>query len=176
MLEFKLSKITISIGLFIIISASFMNQVLGFIQRNLGRDKTTFFLGIAVIVTCLIFLIFVFLKKAKPIKALVIILWLALGLMVAWQTNMPAEKVHVIEYGILGWFALRDLLRVNQKVKAAILACVFASIMGVFDELFQWVLPYRTFEIQDIVFNVLGGIWGVGLYLLEKTNFPRKNL
>jgi len=153
-----------------------MSQALGFLQQNLGRDKTAFFLALAVIVTCLIFLIFIFLKRTEPIKTSVIILWLALGLVVAWQTNMPAEKIHVIEYGVLGWFALKDLLRVNQKTKAAILACGFSGIMGVFDELFQWVLPYRTFEIQDIVFNALGGIWGVGLYLLEKMNFPRKNL
>ena len=153
-----------------------MSQALGFIQQNLGRDKAAFFLALAVIITCLVFLIFIFLKRTEPVKALVIILWLALGLVVAWQINMSAEKVHVIEYGVLGWFALRDLLRVNQKVRAAILACVFSSITGVFDELFQWVLPYRTFEIHDIVFNALGGIWGVGLYLLEKTNFPRKNL
>ena len=81
--------------------------------------------------------------------------------------KIPVEQIHIFEYAVLGWFATRDLIKVNKKIKGIILACLFTIIVGILDEAFQAVLPYRYYEIRDIVFNILGGTWGIILYLLH---------
>lgn len=92
---------------------------------------------------------------------------LTIGMVLAWQIKIPEEKIHILEYAILGWFAGRDLIKTNKKIKGAILACIFCTIVGILDEIFQAILPYRVYDLRDIVFNSLGGAWGVILYLLS---------
>lgn len=165
-LHFRISKITIYVGLFIIISASFMRQVIGFIQARIGNEGVAILMGLMMISACLAFFIFVTKKRVHAIKTPVLILVLIAGLILAWQVKFPAEKIHVLEYGILGWLATRDLIKVRRRNTAAILACVFCIAMGILDEIFQGILPYRVYDVRDIVFNGLGGAWGVILYLL----------
>ena len=107
--------------------------------------------------------------RAKPglIRTLGVIVVLVIGLSLAWQIKIIAERIHLLEYGVLGWFVSRDLIRGrSKKLKDIILAGLFATVVGIIDEGFQAILPYRFFDIRDILFNSLGGIWGIILYLL----------
>ena len=166
-INFKISKITIFVGLFIIISASFARQVIEFLQGLIGRKETTALLGLMMIIACLVFLVFVTKKNIHFIKTPVTIFVLIMGLILAWQTKYPAEKIHLLEYGVLGWLAVDDLLKINRKAKAVILASFFCLDVGILDELFQAFLPYRVCDIRDVIMNGIGGVWGVILYLLR---------
>jgi VanZ family protein len=77
-----------------------------------------------------------------------------------------AEKTHILEYGILAWMALRDLDK-NKKgvLKSAILAFIFAALVGVVDEAFQKLLPWRVFEVRDMLTNALSAALGIAVYL-----------
>lgn len=165
-LHFQISKITLFVSLFIIISASFASQVIEFIQAYIGDKRVTTLIGLMMIVVCLLFLIFVTKKRIHVIKTPALILVLIIGLILAWQVKYPAEKVHFLEYGILGWLAVRDLIKVNRKKIAVILAFVFCVGIGILDELFQAVLPYRVYDVRDIAFNGIGGILGIISFLL----------
>lgn len=167
-LHFQISKITIFVSLFIIVSASFASQVIEFIQSYIGDKRVTTLIGLMMIVVCLLFLIFVTKKRIHVIKTPALILVLIIGLILAWQVKYPAEKVHYLEYGVLGWLAARDLIRVNitRKKSAIILAAFFCIAIGIVDELFQRILPYRVYDVRDIAFNGIGGILGIILYLL----------
>ena len=84
-----------------------------------------------------------------------------------YELKIPAERIHILEYGLLGWLAGRDLIKTNKKTKGSILACLMIGMVGILDEVFQAVLPYRYFDMRDIMFNSLGGSWGIVLYILS---------
>ncbi len=165
----RISKMTISIciGIGIIVSASIMRQVMSFIKAHTGERGFIVLMGLTLVILGLAFLIFVIRKSSDFIKTSMFIMILITGLALAWQIKIPQERIHIFEYAILGWFALRDLIKTNKKLKGAILACIFAAVVGILDETFQWILPYRVFDLRDIAFNVLGGVWGVVLYFLS---------
>ncbi len=139
---------------------------MGFIQTHFGKGGVTILLGLVMIIPSLLFLIFVMKKRIHAIKTPAFILVLITGLILAWQVRFPAEKIHVLEFGILGWLATRDLIKVNRKKIAIILACLFCAAVGILDEAFQAVLPYRVYEVRDIAINCAGGVWGIILYVL----------
>ncbi len=198
----KISRLTIGIGIFIIISASFTRQLMDFAKSHIGKNGLIVLFGLVFLISGLSFLVFVTKKspsrrpKEVPlgialsdfrsgigkcfilsctirkihglIKILVVALLLITGLTMAWQARILAEKMHILEYGFLGWFAGKDLIKTDEKkFRGIILACIFTAFIGILDEGFQKILPYRVFELRDIRMNILGGIWGVILYLLS---------
>jgi len=71
-----------------------------------------------------------------------------------WQLPFPEEKVHLFEYVVLGYLAIRTF---GSPWKA--LALVFLA--GVGDEVFQYFWPNRVFDPRDIFLNTLSGSGGV---------------
>ncbi|MCQ9208105.1 MAG: VanZ family protein [Omnitrophica bacterium] len=166
-MKYKISKTTIGIGLFIIVSASFSRQILALVQLRIGERGVITLLGLVLVISGLAFLIFAIRNKPGAKRILMLIAILTSGLYFSWQIKIPVERIHLLEYALLGWFAARDLIKTNQKAKGAILACTLGIAVGIVDELFQAVLPYRVFELRDIVFNGLGTAWGIALYFLS---------
>ena len=164
----QISKLTISIGIFIIISASFTKQLVNFAKNYIGKNGFMVLVGIAFVIFVLSFLNFIIKKRAKFLNILLFGIVLIAGAVVSWQIKITEEKIHILEYGILGWFAARDLMKANTKIKGSLLACLVCVMVGVLDEVFQAVLPYRYFELRDIGLNGLGGIWGITLHLTGK--------
>ncbi len=161
----RISKTTIFIGLFIVVSAAFTRQLTDFLKTHIGETGFIILIGLIMAGAGLAFLIFIIRNNLGLVKALATVLISILGLALAWQMRIPVERIHILEYGILGWFAGRDLIEKNRKIRGIILACLFATIMGVLDEAFQAILPYRFWELRDIGFNSLGAAWGAVLYL-----------
>ena len=79
-----------------------------------------------------------------------------------------------MEYGVLGWLAGKDLISKQKMLRGIILTCIFIAFIGILDEGFQAILPYRVFDLRDIGFNILGGVWGTVLYLLGKVSHWRQ--
>lgn len=82
--------------------------------------------------------------------------------------KIPVEKIHILEYGFLGWLATRDLVIGAKKVKGVIFAFIFCAIIGALDEGFQAILPYRYCEFRDFTLNCFGGILGIISYFLAR--------
>lgn len=70
--------------------------------------------------------------------------------------SSPAEKVHLIEYGVLAWWSLNA---VETERRGVTLALVVVGLVGVLDEGVQHLLPNRYFDVRDIVANW----WATGL-------------
>ena len=168
----RISKTTIFLAIFIIASASFMRQIMNFVKIYTGELGSIFFINLLIVVPVFIFLLFLLKKTPSLIKTSLISLTLIAGAVFALRMRIPAEKVHILEYGILGWLAMRDLQRPDNVLKTALLAVLFCIFVGSLDEIFQWVLPYRYFDLRDIGFNGLGGAWGVLLYILANDLTP----
>ena len=135
------------------------------VKAHIGEAGFIILIGLILASTGLAFLIFTIRNHAGWVKTCVLILILIAGLALAWQMRIPVERIHILEYGVLGWFAGRDLIIKNRKIRGVILVCILVAVVGILDEAFQAILPYRYFDLRDIGFNSLGGAWGVILYL-----------
>lgn len=163
----RFSKFTVALGLWIIISASFMRQVWEFMQKILGKgNANTFVIFLFLILTtiALIHIIKINLGIFRIAASLAVI---SLAFIFAWQQPYPSEKIHVLEYGLLGWLATRDLDKSKKAVATIFWAVLFVSIAGALDEAFQWILPYRTGEFRDVMTNIISGAFGILLFLFE---------
>lgn len=80
----------------------------------------------------------------------------------------PSERVHFLEYGLLGMLILRASLRtMPQSWRASFgLAAVVLCTIGTLDEIIQFLLPNRFFDWRDLWFNLIGGLLGFGAYLV----------
>jgi len=75
--------------------------------------------------------------------------------------RFPAERLHLVEYGFMGYVLFRAL-RLDMDTKwAYALSLVLAFAIGIGDECIQWLLPQRFFEIKDIQLNALSAALGL---------------
>ena len=73
----------------------------------------------------------------------------------------PEEKLHFLEYGLLGAVIFeackaRAARLGRGSLVAAIAAAVLTGLAGWGDELIQAILPNRYYDLRDVVWNVLG--------------------
>ncbi|MBM3251917.1 MAG: VanZ family protein [Candidatus Omnitrophica bacterium] len=169
----KLSRLTIFFGLFIIASASFMRQVLDFVYVRLSKQTTVTLFGICFVMIFLI-IMWRFARSSAGIKRKIIFFVVLLaGFYFSWQLKILAERFHILEYGLLGYLAGRDLFKESLGLKTVILLILVVAIFAFLDEGFQYFLPYRVYDARDIIFNLIGGLWGAGLFLIKKRSNPK---
>lgn len=162
----KLSRLTIGFGIFIIFSASFARNVLNFLYGELGRNNLQISIGLVFIFIGILFIIHLFKSNlSKPRISIIIIIFL-MGLFVSGYMEIVEERVHILEYGLLGWFSTSDAFRKNT-VKNFAFCISFVFFIGIIDEIYQWILPSRIGDIRDVLFNVAGGLWGVAQRTLK---------
>jgi len=140
---------------------------MNFAKATIGEQGFIFLIGVVGVIFLVSFLILIIRKRSSFLKLLVFIAVLIVGMLLTWQLKIPEEKIHLLEFALLGWLASRDLIKPGRKVKGAIFALAFTLTVGVLDEVFQGILPYRYFQWCDIGFNSAGGLWGIALYLLS---------
>lgn len=167
----KFSKLTLLFAIFIILSAAVMRQVLNFLYQNLGAKRLELVIGFIFILSGIIF--FRRVGFSFNLKTASNLFLLGVGLLAFWQLKIIEERVHLLEYGLLGWLVTRDILfsvKRGNILKSIVLPLLFVSFIGILDELFQWWLPTRVGDIRDVVFNTLGGTWGIALKILNNTS------
>lgn len=106
-------------------------------------------------------IIFLFLKQGSGWKSLVL-LFCILGIIayILPSIKYPEERIHFVEYAVLGvllYFALRDKIQ-GRKVLLCIPVIIF--FVGLGDELIQGILPNRVYQFTDVLLNFFGGILG----------------
>jgi len=84
--------------------------------------------------------------------------------MLKHHCKFPAERLHLIEYGLLSFLAFHAFQFSFTRATSYGFGFIFSSVFGFVDELIQYVLPNRSFEVRDIVTNVFGS--ALGLILL----------
>lgn len=75
--------------------------------------------------------------------------------------RFPAERLHLVEYGLVSYLLLRALSLDLPAPRAYIVALLLTALVGAGDEAIQWVLPERVFEMKDVQLNIVSG--GLGL-------------
>lgn len=96
-----------------------------------------------------------------------------LSLLWLFHLERPEERLHFVEYGILGILAFKAFGKGFKKVMIAIL---FVLLIGTLDEIIQFILPNRVGDIRDVIFNAIGGSLGVWMGLFYKSDKDGKSL
>ena len=87
--------------------------------------------------------------------------------------TFPAERLHLVEYGLVAFFLVRALRLDLTGRNAFAVAFVLTGVIGLVDEVIQGVLPQRFFELKDVLLNVVSGglgLIGVALAFPEKAD------
>ncbi|MFQ5608509.1 MAG: VanZ family protein, partial [Candidatus Zixiibacteriota bacterium] len=132
--------------------------------RGLGIEVWLFIVG------CLMVLVTVVIHglKTRPTGAGVI---MALGIVAAYlfifvRMASPVERSHLIEYSVVAVFIYEALLERKRNGGGApvpwLMAISLTTVLGVFDELIQLVIPSRVFDPLDLLFNFTAGVMAVG--------------
>jgi hypothetical protein len=166
----KLSKLTIGFGIYLIVSASYMTQVWDFTNKIFGQDAVKIICFNLFFASIIAYFVFLYKSNAGLFKSLAGFLILLLTFYFAWLQSLYGEKMHVLEYGLLGFLAAKDLFKSRFALKALLYSLLFVILISSFDEIFQKLLPYRFGEIKDAVVNIISGIFGIILFLITKNN------
>ena len=70
--------------------------------------------------------------------------------------------LHIGEFGL---FSILLMFGFFPKIKPYILG-IISIIYGILDEIHQLFVPTRFFDIQDILYDIIGAIFGIFLYLI----------
>ncbi len=152
--------IIIAIYIFLIYSTlSVTPLILNFLYTSLEQKFLTIIVNIIFIIITLLIIYFLIKKKKLKISFFLLIF---LFLILFWITQIekPAERIHFLEYGILGVLIFKAT---GEKVKQNIFGIILLVMIAVIDELIQYMLPNRVGDIKDVIMNIIGGI--IGLWL-----------
>jgi len=76
----------------------------------------------------------------------------------------PEEAVHFLEYGLLGFFLFRAWRLTIPDKAVYLVSFLTGTLIGTFDEIFQWIMPGRYWDIRDVGLNALAvGLFQVAL-------------
>jgi len=80
-----------------------------------------------------------------------------------WEN--PVEAIHFLEYGLLGFLLYRALKIRTKDVGIYFIAFLIGCLVGILDEILQWIVPFRYWDIRDVGLNALAsGLFQVGLW------------
>ncbi|MBI3590580.1 MAG: VanZ family protein [Candidatus Melainabacteria bacterium] len=78
----------------------------------------------------------------------------------------PAEKTHILSYGLFGFISIKDVTsKVQGTLKSLLLSLTYPLFIDMLDECFQWLLPYRVGKVRDAMINIRWIFIGISLFL-----------
>jgi len=108
-------------------------------------------------------------KVRRPSTYLLLIMTVAAYAYGLSVIQVPEEKIHFIEYGVLSCLILRALKADYQSRLAYFMAFTLTAILGWIDEGIQFLLPNRYYQIDDVMLNMVSGLLGLLLaYIGER--------
>ena len=77
--------------------------------------------------------------------------------------KLPVEKLHFLEYSILAVLVFRLLRHLRKGVSVYIWSAFLVALLGLIDEVIQYYLPMRSYDLRDVLVNAIAGILGLGV-------------
>jgi VanZ family protein len=99
-----------------------------------------------------------------------VVLITSLLLIALFMPGLPEERLHFLTYGLLGWLICWSIEAMEKNENSLwsrtgwLLPCLLVWLAGGIDELIQWWLPVRVFDVRDIVFNGVAGMLGIATF------------
>jgi len=153
-----------------------MRSVLNWLIAGVGINGVAWLLWALFCAAAL--LLFRELYRARLALPRVVLFMLVLGgiILYAGTLKIVEERLHIIQFGFLGWLAMRDLAggagEKHSLFVSCMIAAVFCFVIVGADELFQAFLPNRQGDIRDVVTGGIGAVAGSALFLLKLNRLP----
>lgn len=131
-----------------------------------------------VVLICVGVLLYIFYTLVHPKKMslyLLVILGLLVGFFSFRLIERPEEKMHFLEYGLLGFLVYRASSFNFRGLVLLIFSLFLVLLLGFVDEVIQYFLPNRFYDKRDILLNWLAS--GLGLYftrLFKRGEYNRR--
>ncbi|MBB5347439.1 VanZ family protein [Desulfoprunum benzoelyticum] len=131
---------------------------------GLGLGMTT---GLVVILGVILFTIH---RSHRPLAVLPYLpVLLGYGLALVWL-EIPEERFHLLQYGILSLLCSRALPNSLHGVRRHLLAFMLVCLAGAGDELIQWLRPNRVGDLRDIVINAIAALLAQALIAITASS------
>ncbi len=121
-----------------------------------------FNLGVALIFLVILSFILVHIINNREVYGVSQYLWFSfiscLYGLVIYVIDVPEEQIHFIEYGILSGLIYMALSQNVHNISVYFLSAFVVFVFGAIDEVIQWILPDRIFDLRDILMNGIAGI------------------
>lgn len=141
---------------FIYLSLPFARGFLNFLYDFLGKELLSLSANLLLV---MFFLFGIYKFRQRDIRHIVLFLIPAVILVLfAMTLDRPEERIHFLQYGLLGFLVYKGFERVNTM--KPILIGGFIVTVGAVDEIIQWFLPNRVGDLRDVMFNSIGGLLG----------------
>lgn len=112
----------------------------------------------------------VWVLRRRPEHALGRLGWIvgivAIAVIWSWRLRGKAEALHWVEYGVLSLLAFHALRPRLRDVGIYFVAAAATAVIGTVDEILQWLVPGRFFDLADILMNA--GIGCLTLLLIAR--------
>jgi VanZ family protein len=73
---------------------------------------------------------------------------------------IPQERLHLFEYGFLAFLVYKALKSDVKDGRICLYTSILVASFGCVDELIQFFLPNRYYDIKDILINAASGVMG----------------
>jgi len=141
-----------------------LTQPLAAVLRERGLLEIFFVLGVVLVIAAILAQR---IKKRPGWGELGV--WLgvaAVYVMLFVRIELPEERTHLVEYGVLAAIIYEALAERSRNgagmfLPPTIVAVVATALLGVIDECIQFYLPNRVFDIRDVGFNAVAGFLSV---------------
>ena len=138
----------------------YANDIQGWISDQLGQQALRLFLTALLLGLTVTFAVRLVRRRDRnDVRRLVWLSGLALlAFALMWRLEVDAEPAHLALYGILGWLAFRALACHYRDSGIYLAAAALTIIVGNLDEIFQWLLPQRFWDLGDVGLNASAAI------------------
>ncbi len=144
----------------VISAAPYANTIQGWISDRFGAGALR--LGLSVLLVALTAGFAALLIRRRQRSDLSRLAWLVglagAAFVLMWRLHVAAEPMHLALYSILGALAFRALSVHYPDGGVYPAAAALTAIVGNLDEVVQWLLPQRFWDIGDVGLNVFAGI------------------
>ena len=148
--------------LFIVYSSLFYGkEIAKSVYKALGYHYYSYLISLISIIGVLL-LVSILKSNYTFFELLFIVLIIIVNSISYFMTSFPTDRLHLLEYMLLGVLLFRALdnenIRDNMKI---ILSFIIIMAIAVEDEILQSYLPNRDAQIEDILRDCIGGLSGV---------------
>ena len=157
----RLWTLIITYVLFIYVSLPFFPAFIKALSSFISKELLNF-LSLALSISFFLLLsVWIYNKKYKVKQFLLIISPLLLLTYMSLSLDVWVERIHFIEYAVLGLLISRTV-DVRTLIRIICIGCLI-TLIGAVDEIIQWFLPNRVGDMRDVFMNSVGGLSGLWL-------------
>ena len=157
----------ILLSLAIVLSSPYIGQLRGIVQAALpGQYRLILATLVGVALAGAVVIAILRIRDRRLMRYLALAAALGIGAGYARMASTGnvdvdlVEQVHFVEYGLLTYLFYRLWQRRNDVASVLLPLCA-VTLVGIADELFQWLVPTRVGELHDVLINAVAGVCGI---------------